>query len=64
MASTLRFARKRAGLSVPALALAVGVNRSTISRLENGLRLPFHETAQRLEKALGCALKFTRAVSR
>jgi transcriptional regulator with XRE-family HTH domain len=63
MATTLRKARKLAGLSTDELALAVGVNRSTIWRLEKGLRLPFHDTAQRLEKELGCTLKFTRVTA-
>ena len=60
MALTQRAARKLAGLSTDELALAVSVNRSTIWRLEKGLRLPFHDTAQRLEHVLGCMLKFTR----
>jgi transcriptional regulator with XRE-family HTH domain len=60
MATTLRTARKRAGLSSIQVAFAVGVNRSTIWRLETGLRLPMHETAQRLEKLLGCTLAFKR----
>ena len=60
MPLTLRTARLRRGVSVTELAHAVGVNRSTITRLETGLRLPLHDTAQRLEKVLECALKFTR----
>ncbi len=63
MATTLRTARKRAGYSPQELALAVGVNRSTIWRLEKGLRLPMHETAQRLEKLLGCTLAFKRVTA-
>ena len=63
MATTLRIARKRAGLTTDQLALAVGVNRSTIWRLEKGLRLPMHETAQRLEKLLCCTLAFKRVVA-
>ena len=56
---TLSKARKAKGLTAYALAQAVGVNRSTISRLERGLRLPMHDTAVRLEKVLGCDLKFS-----
>lgn len=55
---SLRAARKRKGISAYALAEQVGVNRSTISRLERGLRQPLLSTAQRIEKALGCAVHF------
>lgn len=56
---TLKAARKRKGMSGADLARAVDVNRSTISRLENGLRAPLHDTAQRIEKVLGCKIHFT-----
>jgi transcriptional regulator with XRE-family HTH domain len=64
MSTTLHNARESAGMSLLEVAIAIGVNPSTISRLENGLRLPMHETAQRLEELFGCTLEFTRAVSR
>jgi len=60
---TLSKARKAKGMTAYALAQAVGVNRSTISRLERGLRLPMHETAVKLERTLGCSLRFERMVA-
>ena len=60
MATTLKTARERKGISGADLAKAVGVNKSTISRLENGLRAPMHATAQRIEKVLGCAIRYIR----
>jgi len=60
MATTLKTARERKGISGADLAKAVGVNKSTISRLERGLRAPMHDTALRIEKALGCAIRYTK----
>jgi transcriptional regulator with XRE-family HTH domain len=63
MATNLRTAREHVGMTAAALAYLVDVSPSTISRLEHGLRLPMHETAQRLEEVLGCTLKFTRVTA-
>ena len=60
MATTLKNARKQKGISGSELAKAVGVNKSTISRLENGLRAPMYDTAQRIEKVLGCTIRYSK----
>lgn len=54
----LREARKRKGLTLDALAKRVGVNKSTICRLEQGKTRPMHGTAVALERALRVRLHF------
>jgi len=58
--TSLLKARKRQGLTGAAVARLVGVNRATISRWERGLQMPLHDAATKLEKALGCAIRFER----
>ena len=50
---TLREARTKAGLSMQALAKAVGVSPAAICRYESGKRLPKLAIAKRIAKVLG-----------
>ncbi len=50
---TLKQARKRRKLSVTALAQKSGVNKSTVSRIENGRVRPLHQTVEALREVLG-----------
>lgn len=45
--------RRRRGLSLAELAARAGLDKSSLSKLENGLRQPYLETAVLLAKALG-----------
>ena len=53
LARTLRKLRNRAGLSVRDLETKSGLNRRTISRIENADKLPNPTTLNRLASALG-----------
>lgn len=50
--------RKRRKLTARALATAVGVSPVTISRLENGVNEPEHETVEALARALSFPVQF------
>jgi len=56
-ARSLRWARRRAGLSQRALAAQTGVPQSTIGRIEAGLVDPRFETLRRLLNACGFDLE-------
>jgi transcriptional regulator with XRE-family HTH domain len=56
----LKTARKRKRLTLEQLALLAGIDHSTISRMERGKTQPMYDTVKKLEKALGCALRFDR----
>ena len=50
--TSLKQARQSKRLTVAALAKRVGVNKSTVSRIERRLVRPLHDTVVALEKAL------------
>jgi transcriptional regulator with XRE-family HTH domain len=53
-AQSLRRERERAGLTVPELAQAAGLHRTSVWKLEAGLRpYPSWETVRALARALG-----------
>ncbi|MDJ0867681.1 MAG: helix-turn-helix transcriptional regulator [Myxococcota bacterium] len=53
IASIVREARRRAGLSQAALAEAAGVPKSTVGRIESGTRAPSTKLVERLVRAAG-----------
>ncbi len=53
IASTVREARRRAGLTQAALAERAGVPQSTVGRIESGARTPSTEMIERLVRAAG-----------
>lgn len=55
-ASTLRYARERAGLTVRAAASRAGVSRSTLSAYERGARTPSLDRLCDILEALGFAI--------
>ena len=55
-ASTLRYARERAGLSVRAAASRAGVSRSTLAAYERGARTPSLDRLCDILEALGFAI--------
>lgn len=55
-ASTLRYARERAGLSVRTAASRAGVSRSTLSAYERGARTPSLDRLCDILEALGFAI--------
>lgn len=61
IASVVREARRRAGLTQAALAERAGVPRSTVARIESGARTPSVELVERLVRAAG--LEVTIALS-
>jgi len=56
LASILREARLRAGLSQEELARRAGVAKSTVGRIETGARVPSTELLERLVRAAGFEL--------
>lgn len=50
---TIRFLRKKAGLTQEEVAFGSGIHPTEISRLEKGKRNPKWETMKRLAKGLG-----------
>jgi transcriptional regulator with XRE-family HTH domain len=56
MASIVREARRRAGLTQAALAERAGVPKSTVARIESGARTPSAELVERLVRAAGFEL--------
>jgi len=56
IATTVREARRRAGLSQAALAERAGVPQSTVGRIESGARAPSVELVERLVRAAGYEL--------
>jgi transcriptional regulator with XRE-family HTH domain len=54
--STLRAARRRAGLSQAALAELIGTSQATVSAYESGRKLPSVGTLSRLLDAMGFRL--------
>jgi len=56
----LKTARQRATLTLEALADLSGVSASQIQRLETGANVPLLDTAEALERALGCRLAFPK----
>lgn len=53
IASIVREARRRAGLTQAALAKNAGVPKSTVGRIESGARTPSVELVERLVRAAG-----------
>jgi transcriptional regulator with XRE-family HTH domain len=53
IASIVREARRRAGLTQAALAEKAGVPKSTVGRIESGARVPSVELVARLVRAAG-----------
>jgi DNA-binding XRE family transcriptional regulator len=58
MSTPLKLARLKIGVTADGLARAVGVNQSTIARIENGKKRPSPELANRI------ALHFGNAITR
>jgi transcriptional regulator with XRE-family HTH domain len=56
MASIVREARRRAGLSQAALAARAGVPKSTVGRIESGARTPSADLVEQLVRAAGFEL--------
>jgi transcriptional regulator with XRE-family HTH domain len=56
LASIVREARRRAGLSQAALAARAGVPKSTVGRIESGARAPSGDLVERLVRAAGFEL--------
>jgi transcriptional regulator with XRE-family HTH domain len=56
IASIVREARRRAGLTQAALADRAGVPKSTVGRIESGARTPSAELVERLVRAAGFEL--------
>ena len=56
IASIVREARRRAGLSQAALAARAGVPKSTVGRIESGARTPSVDLVERLVRAAGLEL--------
>lgn len=56
LASVVREARRRAGLSQAELALRAGVAKSTVGRIESGARTPSTELVEKLVRAAGFEL--------
>jgi transcriptional regulator with XRE-family HTH domain len=56
IASIVREARRRAGLTQAALAARAGVPKSTVGRIESGARTPSAELVERLVRAAGFEL--------
>jgi len=56
VASIVREARRRAGLSQAALAARAGVPKSTVGRIESGARSPSTDLVERLVQAAGLEL--------
>ena len=56
IASIVREARRRAGLTQAALAARAGVPKSTVGRIESGARTPSAELVERLVRAAGLEL--------
>ena len=52
----LRRIRQYRGMSIDELADAVGLNRITLYRYEQGERIPRLDTAEKLAKALHCSV--------
>lgn len=52
----LKKIRKLKGKTQKELSESIGVNQSSISHFENGIRLPSLQTAQALAKALDCSV--------
>ncbi len=59
----LKRIRERRHLTLEQLEKISGVSKSTINRLEKGEVQPMHETALKLERALGVRLRFQSAPS-
>lgn len=59
LASEIKAARLRAGLSQEALALAAEVDRTYVSQLERGIANPSLLILVRLAAALGCKLELS-----
>jgi transcriptional regulator with XRE-family HTH domain len=55
----LRYARRSAGLSQAALAVAAGVPQSTVARIELGQLTPRLDTIERLLRATGNSVELT-----
>lgn len=55
-AALLRLARRRAGLSLRALAQAAGTSHATLSQYESGRKVPRFDTLTRIVRAAGFAL--------
>jgi len=53
----IRRLRKKCGLSVKALASAVGVTAMSIYRYEQGRRMPDVDVAAKIATALGCTIE-------
>jgi transcriptional regulator with XRE-family HTH domain len=62
VASALRDARRRSGLSQTALAAAAGTSQATVSAYESGRKAPSVATLERLLAATGHRLAVDRSV--
>jgi len=60
----VRQARRRAGLTQRALAVAADVPQSTIGRVETGRLTPRVDTLERLLRAAGCTLEAVPTLGR
>ena len=60
-ATTLRAARRRAGLSLRALAARAGTSHATLVAYESGTKIPRVDTLTRILRAAGFALDFELA---
>lgn len=62
IASIVREARRRAGLTQAALAERAGVPKSTVGRIESGARTPSAELVERLVRAAGLEVTISLSV--
>jgi transcriptional regulator with XRE-family HTH domain len=58
-AQTIRAARRRAGLTLRALAARAGTSHSTIAAYESGSKVPTTATLERIVRAAGFAMDTT-----
>jgi transcriptional regulator with XRE-family HTH domain len=58
-ATTIRTARRRAGLTLRALAARAGTSHSTIAAYESGSKVPTTATFERIVRAAGFAMDTT-----
>lgn len=60
LAAAIKERREHLGMSLADLSKATGIDRSALSRLENGqVENPTYHTLERIAKSLGVRLKFT-----
>ena len=59
-ANDIQFRRKIKGLSQKQLSIAVGLERSELSRIENGTVIPHNSTREKIEKELGVKIDWVK----